>query len=421
MDSYFTRVQQMIDDLNNTNSVIQKRKKLVNYPDLKQLIQYVYDPQIIFNITSKNVEKLQNKTIATKHFENLFDLLDALKNRDITGSEAAAEISDFIQRNSNFKDLILMILDKNLKIRIAAKHINYVFPGLIFDFQVVLADTFHPSYIHGKVKWYISRKLDGVRCLTVIDKEKRTVECFSRQGKKFETLKMLEDNILEHIDDLDCSYVLDGEIVDYENGLENFKGIMEKIKRKDYQIENPYYFVFDMIKLKDFFIQHSKENLENRWKRFPQLKNMTYIHILEQVLYSKEKMHELKQKSVDNKWEGLMVRMNTVYEGKRTKHLLKYKQMFDEEFKVIGIITGPFRHIDKKTGLEIEIETLSAVEINYNNTKVGSGFSLKERKMFFENPSLILEKIITVQYQEKTQDSLRFPVFKGLHGHKRTI
>lgn len=422
----FNRVQEMINDLNNTNSVIQKRKKLAKYSDLKQLIQYVYDPSIVFNITSKNVEKLKTKTKASKHYENLFDLLDDLKNRVITGSDAAVEISDFIQRNADYEELIYMILDKNLKIRIASKHINFVFPGLIFDFQVALADVFKPYYIHDKkkntnpVKWYISRKLDGVRCLIIINKEKKTVECFSRQGKRFETLKNLEKQILENIDDLDNSYVLDGEVVDYENGQENFKGIMEKIKRKDYQIENPYYFVFDMIKLQDFFIQHSKENLETRWKRLPQLKNMG-VHILEQQVYTKEKMEELKQISEKKGWEGLMVRMNTCYEGKRTKHLLKYKQMQDEEFKVIDIITGPFRQIDKTTGLEVEIETLSAVVIDYNNTKVGSGFSLKERQMIFENPSLILDKIITVQYQEKTQDSLRFPVFKGLHGTERLL
>ena len=416
----FQRIQLMLNDLNKSNSILDKRIKLKKYFDLKQLFQYVYDPNIIFNITSKNVEKLKNKTNPSKYYLNFYDLLDDLNNKVITGSDAASEINNFIERHIEHKDLIYMILDKNLKIRLNSKQINNVFPGLIYDFNVALAETYNLDYIKkSSKKWFISRKLDGVRCLIVVNKEKNTVEAFSRQGKRFYTLSKLENEILNHINDFDNSYVLDGEVVDYQNGQENFKGIMEKIKRKDYEINNPQYFVFDMIKIDDFFNQSSNELLETRWKRFDFLKNINGIFILEQHLYTKDKMDELKQVSLNNNWEGLMIRLNTTYEGKRTKHLLKFKLMFDEEYKVIGIETGPFRQIDKKTGLDIEIETLSAVIIDYNNTKVGSGFSLKERELFFNNPELIINNIITVQFQEKTKDSLRFPVFKGLHGCDR--
>ena len=93
--------------------------------------------------------------------------------------------------------------------------------------------------------------------------------------------------------------------------------------------------------------------------------------------------------------------------------------MHDEEYTVKNIETGPFRMIDKSTGLEKTIETLTNVIIEHkgNDVSVGSGFSLDERVKYYSDPSLIIGKEITVQYFELSKDkdgieSLRFPVVK---------
>ena len=85
--------------------------------------------------------------------------------------------------------------------------------------------------------------------------------------------------------------------------------------------------------------------------------------------------------------------------------------------------------IDKSTGLEKTIETLTNVIIEHkgNTVSVGSGFSLEERSRYYENPNLIIGKEITVQYFEKSKDkdgkeSLRFPVVKYVfESGKRTL
>jgi DNA ligase-1 len=76
---------------------------------------------------------------------------------------------------------------------------------------------------------------------------------------------------------------------------------------------------------------------------------------------------------------------------------------------------------------EVEEIMLSAVIIEHkgNRVQVGSGFSMSERREYFKNPEKIVGKVITVQYFEETVDqsgnnSLRFPVFKALHGVTRT-
>jgi len=79
-------------------------------------------------------------------------------------------------------------------------------------------------------------------------------------------------------------------------------------------------------------------------------------------------------------------------------------------------------------GQEVVEDVLSAVIVTHKGgrVKVGSGFSLDERRKYFKDPSGILGSIITVQYFEETVDqdgnnSLRFPVFKANHGKKREV
>jgi ATP-dependent DNA ligase len=115
---------------------------------------------------------------------------------------------------------------------------------------------------------------------------------------------------------------------------------------------------------------------------------------------------------VTDHWEGLMLRKNCLWEGKRSNNLLKVKRMKDDEFRVVGIETGQIRFIDK--GRENEKQTMSSIIVDYNNTKVGSGFTMEERDAYYKNPSLILDQNVTVQYFEKTKEKLRFPVYKGI-------
>jgi DNA ligase-1 len=123
-------------------------------------------------------------------------------------------------------------------------------------------------------------------------------------------------------------------------------------------------------------------------------------------------------------WEGLILRKNTTYKGKRSKDLLKVKTFYDAEYKVIDVEMGPFRYV--KDGAECEEEMMSAVYIEHKgySVKVGSGFTIEQRQHFHKNPQDIVGKEITVQYFEQTKNqeggiSLRFPTFKYLHGDKR--
>jgi len=59
------------------------------------------------------------------------------------------------------------------------------------------------------------------------------------------------------------------------------------------------------------------------------------------------------------------------------------------------------------------------IEHKGSRVQVGSGFSHEQKRYYFENPTEILGKQVTVQYFEETKNdrgtvSLRFPVIKHI-------
>ena len=429
------RIQDFVDRLKSTNSTNDKIDIIKEYKEdyiINKTLKYTYSPFKQFHLTSATVKK--NKKLEPREgYNDLFYLLDALTKRTITGHDAIQYVKGYINGMEDWqKDLVFCILDKNLKTRTGADLINKAISGCVPTFKVALANSYDKQ--KGKVdfntqKWFASQKLDGVRCLAIVD-ENGKCNFYSRQGKTFDTL----DTLRKEIESLNlCNMVFDGEIciVDDE-GVEDFQGIMKEIKRKDHTIKNPKYKVFDYLMLEEFDNQESKRNLSNRLGNFNMIYNISVkelkcIDILVQwKVESEEHFQELAELATKNNWEGLILRKDCEYKGKRSNDLLKVKKFFDEEYIVKSIESAVHRVI--VDGLEVEEEMLSNVVIEHKgcDVGVGSGFNQEERRMYFKNPERIIGKTITVQYFEETlnQDgchSLRFPVVKHVYENGRTV
>ena len=206
---------------------------------------------------------------------------------------------------------------------------------------------------------------------------------------------------------------------------------MKEINRKNHTIENGLFQVFDYIPYKIFSkgFDNSFCFSQRMMTLYKILSNnkLKYIKFLEQTpITSFEELDKLSNNAASKGWEGLMLRKNDHYKGKRSNDILKVKNFNDKEYVVVDINIGPFRYI--KEGLEVEENMLTAVTIKHkgNSVSVGSGFSIEQRKRYFKYPSSILGKEITVQYFEESQNqngeySLRFPVIKAIHGEKREL
>ncbi len=373
MSNTLKEVAELLGDINRTNSSNEKMKILGGYPHCKKILEYIYSDFKQYNVTSANIEKMKNlKENVSTNF-TIFQLLNDLESRKITGHKAIGVVNGFIANNKKYEDIILRIIDKDLRIGMGVSNINKVFKGLIPTFDVALANSY--DKVAGKVditEFYGSHKLDGLRCVTI--KKGNTINFYSRKGKEFLTLDVLKEDLKK----IKGDFVFDGElcIVD-ENGKEDFTSIMKVYKKKDFTIPNPKYKVFDCLTIKEFESKTSERILSERLAVlklvFSQYKCKT-VDVLDQVKLNDQTFSDLQSKALENGWEGLILRKDDVYKGKRSNDLLKVKKFKDAEYVVKSIETGLFQVVED--GDRKQIKTLTAVVIEHKGYEVSVGFGI---------------------------------------------
>ena len=421
-------LQSFIDEMNDSSSGNYKIETIKKHSDskfLQMIFNYTYNPYKKYNVTSKNCKKNSDLLGHANTYGSIFTMLNDLANRVSTGHNAIANVNRFILENIQHEKLIYNIIDRDLKMGASTSSINKVIPGCIPTFKVALANPYNVKRVDFKSgDWYGSRKLDGVRC--ICRKENNIVTFFSRSGKEFLTLGKLENEILK----IPGNFILDGEIcmVD-KDGNEDFQGIMKQIRKKDHQIEKPKFFVFDYLTLEQFDNQTGVTPLTFRLeigkRSLPENINSDMLEFLKQEqLTTEERFTEIKIAAEDAGFEGIMVRKNIGYEGKRSHNLLKVKKFHDAEYTVLECVNGTMRWTEN--GKQVEKEGLSNIIIEHkgNRVSVGSGFSKDQREHYLNNHNELVGKTVTVQYFEESQNqnggySLRFPVVKHIYENGR--
>lgn len=439
--------------INQTNSSKDKLRRLDGWYNalnitenekwwIRWALLNTYSPYIKFGVTSEQVKKWVANQPSLSIFSDEMDvmqLLEHLANRSLTGHNALEAIYNTIcNQPENCREVLYNILDKNLKIRMDAKSINKVIPDLIPIFEVSLCNVYFErqhKVDFQKDMWLASRKLDGCRCITIIDHQ-GDIRFFSRQGKEFFTL----DNIGGQLQRLGMqNTVFDGEMCIVDSmGNENFKAITKEITRKNHTIQNPRYKVFDMMTLDEFKARHTDRKFLDRYKELldweltynqdrpeycgAQLIQVVEMVVIENKLQFQERFNEAQAKG----WEGLVIRKNDTTICKRSDSMLKVKAFKDAEYVVEDVEFGPFRVI--KDGKEVEEEVMTNAYITHkgNRVSVGSGWSLEQRRQYKEHPEELIGKTITVQYFEETTDkdgniSLRFPTCKFVYENGRNV
>jgi len=418
----------MIKELSATTSNNDKKDILAkygSYEEIRNLLEYTLSTYKQYYVTSTNCKK-KSELCHEQYLGDIFTMLDNLHNRVWTGHEAISYVNGFVHNYKEYEDTIWRIIDRDLKCRVSRSIINKVLPNTIPVFKVALAEAIKDLPDFENERWFASRKLDGVRC--IIRKEGADVKAFSRNGKEFFTIQ----KIIDEVKLITGDFVLDGEVcVVDENGNEDFQSVMKEIRRKDYTMKDPKFFIFDSLTLGEF---DNNIGIATLSKRLDQAEidieydaQYHHIHLLNQELVTDEDMfHRLSKEAEDDGHEGIMIRKDSGYKGKRSSDILKVKKFHDAEYSVIDMEVGKMRVVED--GKEIEEEMLSNIIIEHkgNRVGVGSGFSIAQRREYYKDRTRILDKIVTVTYFEESQNqhgnwSLRFPVIKTVHGNKRLV
>ena len=417
----FLKVVEIINDLRGTTKSTEKTAILKENKD-NELLQKV----LFYTLDSFKKYKISEKTFETygclqSSYSDIFTLLDVLSANNINDNLKNEAVGFVNSADEKLQDLFKCMLIKDLRIGIAEKGINKVFKDLIPTFSCMLSESIFKNNnmqrVQGK-EFIITQKLDGNRILAIKQNDK--VEFYTRQGKPLEGLVELEEDFKSFPNNM----VLDGEILlENKNNLnsdELFRETMKECRKKGTK-HGLYFNAFDLVTLEGFGkgidttpCAQRKENLHNL------IETNNFTHIVEvPILYKGrdlDKIDEYLQLAISKGQEGCMVNLcEAPYEGKRVKTQLKVKAMNEIDLRVVGVFEGEGEFKGTLGGVKIVLTH----EGKQYDVAIGSGFSKKEREIFWDDSSLIIGKIIRVQYFEISQNqcggySLRFPVFKGI-------
>ena len=402
-----------------------------------EIVRDAMDKSVTYGITSKGIEIKPHAS--DDHFNGWYAvfhrILGRLASRELTGNAAIERITECLrEHNEEEQRFFLQILDHDLNLGISWDTYRSEVMGLNDQFEVALAQ--HLEKVKGvnpvDGQWFASRKLDGCRLIAIIrDGE---VEFRSRQNKVFTTLDNLKPAVANFAD-LPGEWVLDGEICKMDkDGNEDFQGIMKEVRRKDYSIESCCYNVFDVLTYDEFRLGKTRKNFSQRLDLLYKLNEAYQEHPHGDCWVKPLKQERLTcQADFDRwagyveagNWEGFMLRKDVPYQSGRTKDLLKVKKFADFEVRVDSVEIGKMSTALPGQG-NVEYEGVAALHITYegNDVKVGAGLSREQRIAWMNDPSLIVGKVITVKYFERTVNqqgkvSLRFPTLKVVHGDVR--
>jgi len=366
-----------------------KQLELKKYPGLKVYLKAAYDPYTMYYMTSKQLIHSFNGGRSGVFSADTWEMLKNLSQRNLSGADAInAAKRELARLSDDSRILLLMILDKDLRIGLAAKSINKVFKGLIPTNDVMLAKLFE----EGRVRFpcYASPKIDGVRGT------KRGTKILSRNGMEYLGL----GHILEEINAL--NYELDGELTIPGLSFQKSSGLI----RNDSPTPNAVFNVFDIPDLEVPF----KDRLSIIKDLAALCPSVNYVP--HRIVNSQDELMKYYALCRTKGYEGAVVKpIDYEYVGTRSYSWMKLKPRETVDLRVTGVYEGTGKYINM----------LGGVYVNYNeqSNKVGSGFSDKERSDFWEAPSMIVGKVIEVDFMEETTDgNMRHASFLGIREDK---
>ena len=418
---WLKEVIKIFKQIQETSSTNDKKAIITANKDndlFKKCLVFLLDGNINTGISNK---KLKKNIEMTNHIDVTCDFEDIMEYLKINNSGRDSDISivqGFIANQSEEdREFYEQMITKSFKLGADSKVVNSVIPGLIPTFEIQLGTSVEKCKLVDGSYISISHKMNGTRCVFINGQMK------SRQNKLYNGL----DHIIADIKKLGLEdFFIDGELV-YKNeeGLSDSDAFQKGCSiamSKDNDKSQLKLVVFDIFPKEEFLNLHtSKKTYKERRKDLDKLEEsiiasgITNLSVVERLYEGTDHSQIWKwldYADEDMGWEGIMINLDTPYECKRTKNLIKVKRFFEKDLRCTKVniaTTGKYKGI------------MGSITCNYfdNTVDVGSGFNDSQREHFAKYPEEIVGKIVSVKYKEETQNkdggkSLQFPVYMGI-------
>lgn len=422
MDMYM--LNDFIKELNYTGSRLNKERILKQAtPGIMQVLKFLYNPFVVTGIKKKKIESRMKVLGLSPINENpdgerdfdLFFMLEYFRTHN-TGTDRDVDFALLQAYKTPFPQLVISIITKSLVLGINETTLNKVYgKGFVPHFGVQLAQRYDFDNPFGDEEFYLTEKLDGVRCVLLFDyREDGCYPVFyARSGKRIGGLEDIESEAKN----LNPAFVYDGELIACGNVDSNvlYRKTMSIVGSKGKK-RGVVFHVFDALQRTSF--ENGISYLTYKERRYFLNSSVADGDWIEKVpvLYNgkdKEEISKWLRWAQENKKEGIMINLAEFpYVCERTEGLLKVKRFKECEAVVRSIETGTGRNENRLGAVVVHIKDK---EGNFYSVKVGSGFTDVERNFYFKNQDMILGKVVEIGYFEVTKNkedsslSLRFP------------
>lgn len=353
---------------------IKKFPVLYKYTEKRKIQQW----QIIVDLASfYTIEGIKGGKLTTSKPTLCFAKNVGKKNETSPGEQALLEAAAKHKKK----------IEKGYALKVEDSGVKYFVP--------MLAESYKDKKTDKKQKWvdevvwnsgvrvFVQPKLDGIR--TINDGG-----LTSRDGKPFVTCPHLVQDV----------FILDGELYNHEF-KEDFNAIASMIKGSkptpedlEHTKKMAQMWVYDMPSCEGTFSQRYRqlEHLLTKMNTNPGL-----ILVPTYEVKSEKELKEYHKKFLKEGYEGTMIRLDKVYENKRTKSLIKYKDWIDEEFVIVDAVEGE----GGRTGtigkfiLQHDINPDQTFSCNVKG-------NFKYLTEIWQNRDMYIGKEATVQYKNRT-------------------
>lgn len=358
-----------------------------------------------FYIHKWTMPRLSIAPITDQH-DAFLALLNKLENRQITGNEARGQVEAFFNNCDDIqRDIYSSIIRKDLKAGFSVDTAAEFFPIPTFD--VMLATDGKKCKKLNEIiskGVYVSPKLDGYRCLAVIDQGEVTL--YSRNGSVFSNFPSIEASLLKSFPN--HSFVLDGEIIS-----DDFQAMQKTAfaDKRGTSVGDVKYNVFDFIMMDQWKSGNFKTLKSNRYATIQSIQHLfgpEVVAVSQELANTVEKVLELEVLYMSQGYEGAMVLPDIpYYKGRSANKLMKFKTMLSQDCTITGMYEG-----EARSRLEGVMGGLELIQENGAKCECGTGFSDEDRKFMFNNQDKVIGRIAEIKYQELSKDGvMRFPVF----------
>ena len=264
---------------------------------------------------------------------------------------------------------------------------------------------------------FMQPKLDGVRCLIQYEKRRiskpiKKVVAYSRTGKEWKNIDHILQSLKTFFQD-NPNVILDGEL--YNHALrDDFEKIISCVRKtKPTAIDRAesrklvQFHCYDVVDETMPFVDRIHW-LNKKLARFPY-----GVRLVEtQSVLDKKDSELLHEYNLEQGYEGSILRLNDVYQCKRSHSLRKFKDFHDAEAVITDWVEGK----GKRVGT---IGKFMVVDADGNEFGMPVMDNFKKLQTMFKEMQSWVGKEATFTYFERTKaGSYRHPLFKAIRDYE---